>query len=83
MAKKYAKTPAQVLIRFAVQRGIVVIPKSTNPERIRENFDVGDFELDSAEIDHLMALNLEDRKGRGFAFENCKDIAHFPFLDEF
>lgn len=40
VAKELGKTPAQVLLRHIVQRGIAVIPKSTNPDRIRQNFDV-------------------------------------------
>jgi len=83
MAKKYSKTPAQVLIRFAIQRDIIVIPKSTNPGRIRENFDVCHFVLDSAEMECLMSLNVAGGKGRGFAFENCKEIPYYPFNDEF
>lgn len=40
IAEKYSKTPAQVLLRHTVQRGIAVIPKSTNEGRIRENIEV-------------------------------------------
>jgi diketogulonate reductase-like aldo/keto reductase len=40
MAKKYSKTPAQILLRHIVQRGIAAIPKSTNPDRIRQNLQV-------------------------------------------
>jgi diketogulonate reductase-like aldo/keto reductase len=40
IAKKYSKTPAQILLRHIVQRGIAAIPKSTNPDRIRQNLQV-------------------------------------------
>lgn len=40
IAKKYAKSPSQVLLRFLIQYGVAVIPKSINPERIKQNLDV-------------------------------------------
>jgi diketogulonate reductase-like aldo/keto reductase len=56
MAGRYGKTPAQVLVRWALERDVVVIPKSARPERIRENADVFDFVLgpdDLATLDGL------------------------------
>jgi 2,5-diketo-D-gluconate reductase A len=56
IAKKTGRTPAQVIIRWHLQHGVVVIPKSRNPERIRSNADVADFELspdDMAALDGL------------------------------
>jgi len=54
IAGEYGRTPAQVLIRWSIQLGNVVIPRSGNPERIASNFDVFDFELTA---DHMEALN--------------------------
>lgn len=57
LAEKYRKTPAQILLRYQLQRGIILIPKSTHEERIRENFDVLDFTLNVKEMDDLAALD--------------------------
>lgn len=56
-AEAHGKTPAQVALRFLVQQGIAVIPKSVHPERIRENLDVGDFALTEAEMAALAAVD--------------------------
>jgi methylglyoxal/glyoxal reductase len=57
LAARYAKTPAQVLIRWALQKGLVVIPKSVHRERIIENANVFDFSLSPQDIAILDGLN--------------------------
>lgn len=59
----YGKTPAQVIIRWHLQHGLVVIPKSVTPERIRLNIDVGDFQLTTADMMKIDALNRDERTG--------------------
>lgn len=57
IAGEYGKTPAQVLIRWSLQLGNVVIPRSANPERIAANLDVFGFELAAEHMDSLNGLN--------------------------
>ena len=57
IAGEYDRTPAQVLIRWSIQLGNVVIPRSANPERIAGNFDVFDFELTAPHMEALNGLN--------------------------
>lgn len=59
LAAKYGKTPAQILLRFLTQKGIAVIPRSTQPQHMRENIALFDFALTDAEMAQLSAL---DRK---------------------
>ncbi len=56
---KYGKTNAQVMLRWNIQRGIVVIPKSTHYDRMVENFNVFDFELTEEEMNQIAALDKE------------------------
>lgn len=63
VAEKHGKTPAQVMLRWQMQLGHSVIPKSVNPARIRENFDVFDFVLDEADIEAIEALETGKRGG--------------------
>ncbi|WP_017541666.1 MULTISPECIES: aldo/keto reductase [Nocardiopsis] len=63
IAEAYGKSPAQVIIRWHLQLGNVVIPKSVTPERIRSNFDVFDFELSSGDMEAITGLNADQRFG--------------------
>ncbi|KAE8149678.1 putative NAD(P)H-dependent D-xylose reductase xyl1 [Aspergillus avenaceus] len=57
LAAKYAKTPAQVLLRWATQRGLAVIPKSNDPTRLRQNLEVTGWDLEQGEIGEIAALD--------------------------
>ncbi len=57
LAKKYDKTPAQIILRWAIQLGVSTIPKSANLARIKENFDIFDFKISSADMAFLATFN--------------------------
>lgn len=63
LADKYGKTPAQIVIRWHLDSGLVVIPKSVTPTRISENFDVWDFRLDKEELSSITKLDVGKRLG--------------------
>lgn len=65
IAERLGKTPAQVAIRWHLQRGIVVIPKSGTPSRIKENFEVTDFSLTDADMETIAAMALPDGRMSG------------------
>ena len=56
IARKHGKTPAQVVLRWHIEMGLVAIPKSATPQRIRENIDIFDFELDAQDIAGIATL---------------------------
>jgi D-xylose reductase len=58
---RHRKTPAQIVLRWALQRGTAVVPKTTRPERLRENLAVFDFELSQEEMQAISALNRNRR----------------------
>lgn len=57
IASRYGKSVRQVVLRFLVQQGIVVIPKTSNPERLKENFDVFDFRLSEEDMALLLSFD--------------------------
>ena len=63
LAGKYGKSPAQVVLRWHVQLGNIVFPKSMHPERMRENIDVFDFELADDDVAAISGLNVDGRLG--------------------
>lgn len=63
IGNKHGKSPAQVVIRWHLQHDLIVIPKSTNENRIRENFDVFDFELDDGDMLSIDSLESGQRQG--------------------
>ena len=75
---KYGKSNAQVALRYFLQRGLVVIPKSINPERLAQNFNVFDFELND---DDMAAVKALDCGFRGCCLDWIADHPHHPFPD--
>ncbi len=63
IARRYGKTPSQVILRWHIERGDIVFPKSVSPARIRENIDIFDFELAGEDVEAISALNRNQRTG--------------------
>ncbi|MDR4946975.1 aldo/keto reductase [Neobacillus cucumis] len=63
IAESHGKSPAQTVLRWHLQNNTIVIPKSVTPSRIKENFDVFDFELTSDEMNAINEINRNRRKG--------------------
>ena len=57
MAEKYGKTPAQIILRWDIQSGYIVIPKSVHKERIYENADIFDFTMSQEDINVLNSMD--------------------------
>ncbi|HEX5896325.1 MAG TPA: aldo/keto reductase [Thermoleophilaceae bacterium] len=75
IADRVGRTPAQVVLRWHIQRGNIVFPKSVTPERIRENFEIFDFELEPADIERIAGL---DRGEAGRTGPNPDKFAYVP-----
>jgi 2,5-diketo-D-gluconate reductase A len=63
IAERVGKTPAQVVLRWHIQRGDIIFPKSVTPPRINENFEIFDFELSDGDVAEISALNKNQRTG--------------------
>jgi 2,5-diketo-D-gluconate reductase A len=63
IAARAGKTPAQVVLRWHIQRGDIVFPKSVTPDRIKENIDIFDFELPATDVEDITLLNKNERTG--------------------
>lgn len=80
VAEKYKKTSAQILIRYQLQRGAIVIPKSVTKSRIESNIQVFDFELADEDMKKIDSF---DCNGRVLHLNWVKDHQHWPFNTEF
>jgi len=63
IARRVGKTPAQVILRWHIERGDIIFPKSVTPSRIKENIDIFDFELTGEDVEAISALNRNERTG--------------------
>ena len=72
IATKYGRTPAQIGLRWAIQKGIAVIPKSANPDRIVSNGKIFDFEIEQEDMDIIDTLNEDFHSSR--VPEDLRDI---------
>ncbi len=63
IARRTGKTPAQVVLRWHIERGDIVFPKSVTPARIKENIDIFDFKLSGADVEAISLLNRNERTG--------------------
>jgi len=80
IGKKYGKSPAQILLRWQIQRGVIVVPKTVSANRLQENYNIFDFALEDDEISKIGSMN---NNSRGFAVEWFKDSQDYPFNVEF
>lgn len=73
IAGAHGKDAGQVVLRFEIQEGAIVFPKSTNPQRIQSNMDIFDFALTAQEMDALRALD----RGKGIHDPDAPGVAEF------
>ena len=61
IAEKYNKTSAQIILRWQLQAGYIVIPGSSNPDHIAENYDIFNFELSEEDMNNIADINISQR----------------------
>jgi 2,5-diketo-D-gluconate reductase A len=74
ISEKFERTPAQVVLRWHIQRGNIVFPKSVTPERMRENFALFDFELEPGDVERINSID------RGEAGRNGPHPDRFDYV---
>ncbi len=77
IGKKYNKSTAQVILRWLIQRGVIIACKSTHKERMEENFNVFDFELSNEDMEAIKALDTSDS-----LFFNHQDPSMVEWFDK-
>lgn len=80
LAKKYQRPAAHILIRYQIQRGIVVIPKAIQTAHIKSNLEAISFELDLEDMKVIGSLN---RNYRFMKFERCSNHKYYPFAADY
>lgn len=81
IAEAYGKTPAQVILRWHIQEGLSAIPGATNPDYIKENIQIFDFELTDAEMQTMRSLNKERRFFNMTLPEVEEMVKNYPLAD--
>jgi len=76
LAKKHNKSPAQILLRWAIDSGFVVIPKSVKNDRIEENFEVFDFSLDKKDMEQIAGL---DKNKKFIEMDPAFEHPYYPY----
>ncbi|XP_075066572.1 aldo-keto reductase family 1 member C1-like isoform X2 [Mixophyes fleayi] len=80
IAKKHSRSPAQIAMRYLLQRRIVIIAKSFSPARIKQNFQVFDFELSGEDMKSLDGVN---KNIRYLSVDEWKEHPNYPYYDEY
>ena len=80
IAEAHGKTPAQVILRWHIQEGFSVIPGASNPDYIKENILIFDFELNDEEMAQMQSLNKEKRFFN-VTYEQVEQMGKMPMRD--